>query len=123
MDEVIDTTEIGNATDGTPAAPATTPDTLITRDVLSEALDMAGRNLDPRNRATAPAPTTVIQPMPMVRKEGRGRQENAGENADRGRQRIKAARGDVAVAAEKYYNDMLEIQRQSGQKYVDYLTA
>ena len=39
------------------------------------------------------------------------------------RQRIKAARGDVAVAAEKYYKDVLKIQRISGQKYVDYLTA
>ena len=126
MEEVIDTQDIGNANDGTPAAPATTPTTtVISRDALSEALDMTGRFLDPTNRATARAvPTTVIQPLPVVRQEGRGRQDNAGENADRGqRQRIKAARGDVAQAAEKYYNDMLEIQRKCGEKYVEYLSA
>ena len=141
MDEIMDTTEFGSATDSapsellqtpstnvsgtaaTPAAPATTPATGITRDALRNALDMAERTLAPRNTATAPAPTTVVQPMPVVRQEARGRQENAGENADRGRNRIKAARGDVASAAEKYYKDMLDIQRQCGQKYVEYLTA
>ena len=60
--------------------------------------------------------------MPVVRQEARGRQES-GENADRGRNRIKAARGDVVSAAETYYKDMLEIQRQSGAKYVEYITA
>ena len=86
---------------------------------------MTARFLDPANRATATAvPTTVIQQLPVVRQEGRGRQDNTGENADRGqRQRIKAARGDVAQAAEKYYNDMLEIQRKCADKYVEYLSA
>ena len=131
MEEVIDTQDIGNANDGTPAAPATTPtptSTVISRDALSHALDMTARFLDPSNRATATSvPTTVIQQLPLGREVGRGQQNNAGNNAnnaDRGhRQRIKAARGDVALAAEKYYNDMLEIQRKCGQKYVDYLTA
>ena len=50
---------------------------------------MAERILAPRNTDTAPAPTTVDQPMPVVRQEGRGRQENAGENAYRGRQESK----------------------------------
>ena len=119
MEEVIDTQEIENANDGIPAAPATTPtNTAISRDALSQALDVTARFLDPANRATATAvPTTVIQQLPVVRQEGRGRQDNTGENADRGqRQRIKAARGDVDLAAEKYYNDMLEIQRKCGQK-------
>ena len=86
---------------------------------------MTERFFDPRNRATATAvPTRVIQPLPVVRQEGRGRQDNTGENADRGqRQRIKAARGDVAQAAEKYYTDMLEIQRKCADKYVEYLSA
>ena len=126
MEEVIDTQEIENANDGIPAAPATTPtNTAISRDALSQALDVTARFLDPANRATAtPVPTTVIQQLPVVRQEGRGRQDNTGENADRGqRQRIKAARGDVALAAEKYYNDMLEIQRKCGEKYVEYLSA
>merc|ERR1712240_449795 len=122
MEEVIDTQDIGNANDGTPAAPATTST------ALSHALDMTARFLDPSNRATATSvSTTVIQQLPLGREVGRGQQNNAGNNAnnaDRGpRQRIKAARGDVALAAEKYYTDMLEIQRKCGQKYVEYLTA
>ena len=126
MEEVIDTQDIGNANDGTPAAPATTPTPTST--ALSHALDMTARFLDPSNRATATSvPTTVIQQFALGREEGRGQQNNAGNNAnnaDRGpRQRIKAARGDVALAAEKYYKDMLEIQRKSGEKYVEYLTA
>ena len=57
-----------------------------------------------------------------MRQEARGHQES-GENADRGRNRIKAARGYAALAAEKYYNDMLDIRRKSGDAYVAYLTA
>ena len=66
----------------------------------------------------------MIAPAPGVqpRQEARSRQESGG-NADRGRRRIQAARGDVAFAAEKYYNDMLEIQRQSGAKYMEYINA
>ena len=130
MEEVIDTQDIGNANDGTPAAPATTPTptSTPTSTALSHALDMTARFLDPSNRATATSvPTTVIQQLPLGREVGRGQQNNAGNNAnnaDRGpRQRIKAARGDVALAAEKYYNDMLEIQRKCGQKYIEYVTA
>ena len=81
---------------------------LITRDALTHALNMAEGTLQPRG---------VQQ-----RQEARSRQESGG-NADRGRRRIQAARGDVSSAAEKYYKDMLEIQRQSGAKYVEYINA
>ena len=111
------------------------PAPFITRDALTHALNMAERTLQPRGRVPVTTPAPGVQPRQEARsrqesggnadREARSRQESgdnadrgarsrqqSGGNVDRGRRRIQAARGDVAFAAEKYYKDMLEIQRQ-----------
>ena len=130
IQQVMDTTQLESATTSAPdllLTPSTNvsttpgqsgPAPLITRDALTHALNMAERTLQPRGRVPVTAPAPGVQP----RQEARSRQQSGG-NADRGRRRIQAARGDVASAAEKYYKDMLEIQRQSGAKYVEYINA
>ena len=87
-------------------------------DALTHALNMAERTLQPRGRVPVIAPAPGVQ----QRQEARSRQESGG-NADRERRRIQAARGHIASVAEKYYNNMLEIQRQSGAKYMEYMNA
>ena len=87
-------------------------------DALTHALNMAERTLQPRGRVPVIAPAPGVQQW----QEARSHQESGG-NADRGRRRIHEARGGVALAAQKYYNDRLEIQRQSGAKYVEYITT
>ena len=59
--------------------------------------------------------------MPQVGQTPRSRQ-GSGDTAGRGRRRIAAARGDVAKAAEKYYEEMLKIQQANAAKYDQYLT-
>ena len=99
---VVLTTLTNVSTPSAPAAAATI-----------NALEMARQTLN-INRGGVAA-------MPQVGQTPRSRQ-GSGDTAGRGRRRIAAARGDVAKAAEKYYEEMLKIQQANAAKYDQYLT-
>ena len=86
---VFITTLTNVSTPSAPSAPS----------ALNNALEMAGRTLN-INRGGVGA-------MPMVGQTPRSCQGSG--DTGRGRRRISTARGDVAKAAEKYYQEMLKI--------------